>query len=240
LSDEIEPSNDGLRTTIHKKEFAMGTATKGLNEAVRAQAAEIVTSGADVRPRLAEVVTKNVPRTQEFGEGLIGVVRAVLDGSQAGLARAVPKDRDDVFRQVVDALGDGLSQAALASRLAVEEAASTSRQFEKNDLKRLQDDLKAIQEMFAETVDRAVASSQALTSNQVAAARKHAERIAERLRPAVADALDAIGQHPIEAAREGLYAGVVAGRGAAGTLFETVGRMLERAGQQLHQDGKPR
>ncbi len=217
----------------------MSSAAIGVNEAVKAQAEKIVTSGADVRPRLAEVVTKNASQSQESGEGLIGLVRAVLDGARAGLARAVPKDRDDALRQVVDALGDGLSQTALASRLAVEEAVCASQQFSKEDMRRLREDLTAIRDMFTETVARAMASSQALTANQIAAARKHAERVAESIRPAVAEALGAIRQHPIESAREGLHAGIAAGQGAAASLFETLGRMLERAGHQIRPEGKP-
>jgi hypothetical protein len=140
---------------------------------------------------------------------------------------------------VVDALEDGLSQTALAGRLAVQEAASTSRQFEKEDLTRLRDDLTAVHDLFTETVDRGLASCKALTTTQIAAARKHAERVAERLGPVFTRVHDAVREHPADFAREGLQAGASMGQGAAGALFQALGRMLQRAGDELRRESKP-
>jgi hypothetical protein len=63
----------------------MSTTMNDLNAAVKAQAAEIVASGADVRPRLAEVVTRNACQSQQSGEGLVGLVKAVMDGARVGV-----------------------------------------------------------------------------------------------------------------------------------------------------------
>ncbi len=62
----------------------MSTTTTDLNAAVKAQAEEIVTSRADVRPRLAAVVTQNACQSQQSGEGLIGLIGAVMDGRRRG------------------------------------------------------------------------------------------------------------------------------------------------------------
>jgi hypothetical protein len=217
----------------------MSTTTTDLNAAVKAQAEEIVTSGTDVRPRLAEVVTRNACESQQSGEGLVGLIRAVMDGAQAGLARAVPEDRDNVLRQVVDALGDGLSQTALAGQLAVQEAVSTSRQYRKEDLARLRDDLTAVHGLFTDTVDRGLATCKALTAGQIAAARTHAQRVAERLGPVFTRVHDAVREHPVDFARGGLQAGASMGQGAAGALFQALGRMLQRAGDELSKETKP-
>jgi len=182
----------------------MSTTTTDHNVAVKAQAEEIVTSGADVRPRLAAVVAQNACQSQQTGDGLVRLIRAVMDGAQAGVARAVPEDRDDALRQVVDALGDGLSQTALAGQLAVQEAVSTSRQFEKEDLTRFRDDLTAVHDLFTETVARGLGTCKQLTADQIATARKHAERVGERLRPVFTRVHDAVREHPADFAREGL------------------------------------
>jgi len=94
--------------------------------AVKAQTEEIVISRADIRPRLAEVVTHNAWRPQQAG-GLIGLMQAVIDGALAGLAERVPQEGDDVLCQVVEGLGDGLSQTALAGQMALVEAAKCNR-----------------------------------------------------------------------------------------------------------------
>jgi hypothetical protein len=217
----------------------MSTTTTDLKAAVKTQAEEIVTSGADVRPRLAEVVTQAGWRSQQSGEGLVALIQAVIDGAREGLAKAVPEDRDDVLRQVVEALGDGFARTALAGQLAVQEAASSSRQYAKEDLARLRDDLTAVRDLFTETLDRGLRTCQALTADQVTAARIHADHVAERLGPAVTRALDAVRQHPVDFAREGFQAGVSAGKGAAGSLFQALGCMLQRAGDELRPKGEP-
>ena len=215
----------------------MSTATDR-NPAVEVQAAGIVTSGTDIRPRVAEIVAQNAGPSQQSG-GLLTLIRAVLDGALAGLTRSVPKDRDDVLRQVVDGLGDGLSRAALAGRLALEEAGGASRRFAGEDLARLRDDLTAVRDLFAETVERGVSAGKTFTIGQVANARTHAERVVQRLGPALAQVLDAVRQHPVAFAGESLQAGVSAGQCATGALFQALGRMLQRAGDQMRQEDEP-
>jgi hypothetical protein len=64
----------------------------------------------------------------------------------------------------------------------------------------------------------------------------HAGRVAERLGPDLTKVLDAVRQHPVVFARESLQAGVSAGQGAAGSLFQALGRMLQKAGDQLRRE----
>jgi hypothetical protein len=211
----------------------MSTTKADPRATVQAQAEEIVTSGKDIRPRLAKVVAEAACASEQAPEGLVALVRAVTDGAAAGLARAVPKDRDDVLRQVVDALGDGLSRTALAGQLAIEEAVSSSRHYSQQDLASLRDDLAALRELFAETVARGLKTCTALTKDQVTRAVTHTERVAENFGPAIARVLDVVRQHPLELARAGVKAGVSAGEGAAASLREGLGRMLEKAGAEL-------
>jgi len=217
----------------------MTTTTTDRNAAVKTQAEQIVMGGTDIRNRLAEVVTQNASESRQSG-GLVTLVRAVIDGARDGLARSVPKDRDDALRQVVDALGDGLSQVALAGQLALEEAASASQQFTGEDLTRLRDELTAVRDMFAETIERGLSAGKAFKTDQVAAAGRHADRVSQRLWPAVTQALDTVRQHPVTFARESLQAGVSAGKCSTGALFQALGRMLQRAGDKMRQKEEPK
>jgi hypothetical protein len=163
----------------------------------------------------------------------------VTDGAREGFARAVPQNQGNTLRQLVDALGDGVSQSVLGARLALAEAAGSSQRFRDEDLARLRDDLTAVRDLFVETVDRGLRAGKALTTGQLAAARRHAERAADQLRPMVAQALDAVRQHPAEFAREGLGAGASAGESAAGALFQAIGRTIGQAGDHLRRMGQP-
>src|SRR5262245_21198305 len=109
-------------------------------EATQAAAERIVASGDEIRPRLGEAVAQAAEKSQQAGHGLVALAHAVLEGARLGLEKATPSNPDDVLRQVVDALGDGFCQAALAARLAVEEARTSGRQFAQEDLTRLRDD----------------------------------------------------------------------------------------------------
>ena len=141
---------------------------------------------------------------------------------------------------MVDALGDGLSQAALAGQLAVQEADAAVRQYAKEDLADFHDDLVTIRDLFAETVGRGLSAGKVFTTGQITAARRHAERVAARFGPSVTRALDAVRQHPVAFAREGVRAGVSTGQCAAGALFGALGRMLQRAGDQMRQEEEPK
>lgn len=152
------------------------TTTVDLN-AVKSQAKEIVTSGTDIRPRLTEVVTHYASDAQQSGQGLVALVRAVIDGAREGFGRSVPKDQDDSLRQVVDALEDGLSRTALAAELTMQEAASSCRRYTKEDVVHLRDDLTAIRAMFAETVSEGLSTGKALTASQLAAVKTHIARV---------------------------------------------------------------
>lgn len=211
------------------------TTTVDLN-AVKSQAKEIVTSGTDIRPRLTEVVTQHASDAQQSGQGLVALVRAVIDGAREGFARSVPKDQDDSLRQVVDALEDGLSRTALAAELTMQEAANSSRRYTKEDLAHLRDDLTAIRAMFAETVSEGLSTGKALTASQLAAVKTHIARASERLGPMFTKVLDAVRQHPVEFAREGLQASVSMGQCATGSLFQALGQMLQRAGEELRHE----
>jgi hypothetical protein len=177
-------------------------------------------------------------RCHEAGEGLSELVRSVADGAREGLEKATPKDRENALRQVVDALGDGLSQTALATRLAVEEAASSSREYTETDLVRLRDDLTSVRGLFAETVAQALQTGKTLTREQVEAAKMHASRVADQMKPVMTEVVEAIRKNPAAFARESLHAGVSAAEGAGESLCKALGRLLDRAGDELHQSAR--
>jgi hypothetical protein len=217
----------------------MSTATANeVRATVKPEVKKIVAEGKDVRGRLSKVVSEAAVACHEAGEGFAELVRSVVDGAREGLEKATPKDRENGLRQVVNALGDGLSQTALATRLAVEEAASSSREYTEKDLVRLRDDLTAVRGLFAETVAQALQTGKALTKEQVEAARTHATRVADQMKPVVTEVVEAIRKNPAAFARESLHAGLSAAGGAGESLCKALSRLLDRAGDELHQASK--
>jgi actin-like ATPase involved in cell morphogenesis len=216
----------------------MSTITAHEVGTVKPEVKKIVAEGKDVRGRLSKVVSEAAVRCHEAGEGLAELVRSVVDGAREGLEKATPKDRENALRQVVDALGDGLSQTALATRLAVEEAASSSREYAEKDLVRLRDDLTAVRGLFAETVAQGLKTGKTLTKEQVEAAKTHAGRVADQMKPVVTEVVEAIRTNPAAFARESLHAGVSMAEGAGESLCKSLSRLLDRAGAELRQASK--
>ena len=214
------------------------TSTNNIQSSVKPQVEKIVAGGEDIRRRLTKVISEAACRCQETGEGFVELTRSVIDGAREGIEKSAPKDRDDVTRQVVDALGDGLSQTALAARLAVDEAVSSSRRFAEKDVGRLRDDLTAVRELFAETVTKCLQTGKALTESQIANARTHASRVAERMGPVCDEVFEVIRKNPAAFARESIQAGVSAGQGAVVSLCDALSRSLKRAAEDLDPAGK--
>jgi hypothetical protein len=211
--------------------------TTFLYESLKTRAERIVADGTEIRPRLREAIANAAEQSQQNGQGIVGVVQAVLDGAQEGLQKSMSPDPNDVLRQVVDGLGDGLSQTALAARLAVEEAGSVGRQFAQEDLMRLRDDMMAINTLFTEAVFRTLRNAGNMTVNEVNSLTTHACNVRDRVSPVVGSVLEAVSRDPILLGTESVQAGVNMSRHAAGALFQAVGNMLERAGTQLRQPG---
>jgi hypothetical protein len=214
------------------------TTLNEVRENVRLHVDKLVAEGEDVRRRVAEVVSQEACRCQESGKGFVELIQSVIDGARDGLEKALPRERDNVLREVVEALGDGLSQTALAARLAVEEAVSSSRRYREQDLTRLGDDLTAIRSLFEETVAQSLKKGKQLTADQIANAKTHATRVADSLTPVFTEFFDTVRQNPVAFARQSINGGVSAGQGAAESLCTSLSRLLKQAGCELERTRK--
>ncbi len=211
----------------------------GAAEQIREQADAIVTQGQDIRSRIAHLVTDTCQKFHLNREGLVGLARSVMEGSRSALDRAVGHDPDSVLRQVVDGLGDGFSVAALAARLTFEEAREQGRNFASEDLAKLRDDLKALSNLFVETVSKAAGKFRSLAADELGTLRAHAEKTRERVLPALEAALASAREHPLRFTGETAGAGLAVSRQALGSLFSALGRRLQEAGQRLSGGERP-
>jgi hypothetical protein len=215
----------------------MSETEKNVADQVRDQVEGIVTEGQDVRKKVARLVAEAVERCCIDREGLIGMVRSTLDGANAAIQRAVPQDPGSTLRQVVDGLGDGLSSAALACRLAFEEAGTHGRTFATEDMAKLRTELKSLSDLFVDTVSNTLGRFRTLAAGQLGVLRSHAEQTRTRILPSLESALAAAREHPVQLAKESAGAGLNVSCQALGALFGAVGRRLTEAGQRLTGEG---
>ena len=161
-----------------------------------------------------------------------------LQGAVAAMEKATPKDPDNVLRQVIQGLGDGLATTAMATALAVKEAAGRGNPFAGEDLKQASKDLKESGKHFVACVSQVVGDAKGRVAGMLGDAREHAQRTFESIRPSLEGAVKAAADDPKGLAREAASAGAVASRQAAGSLLSAFGNFLNRAAEQVKGEKK--
>jgi len=205
---------------------------------VRQKINAIAAEGENVTQRVREVVESAAQSLGDAGkEGqhrLTSLVSAAVDGASSAVQGAAPESAESTLRQVIDGLGEGLQRTATATKLAVEESASSGKAYATEDLKGIADDFKAIGELFVETVEKHSKSAMGQAGDQASSLKSHAERTVQGLRPVLDDAAAAAMDNPVGLAGETAQAAASAAKQAAGSLFGAVGKMLTDAGDKLN------
>ncbi len=191
----------------------------------------IVEEGREIRERVAARVAEAVTRIGGAFASLAQIGAATVQGALEG-ARGAP-ERERILKDVVDGLGDGVSRAALAARLACDEALGRGRSFATDDLERLRRELGGAGHQVAEAVGRTVGAAGDEVAEQADALRGHTKRAFETVAPAIRAAVDAARDDPKGLARDASHASTQAARQAAGALFAAIGGFLGRTGDRL-------
>ena len=200
---------------------------------VKQQAHAIVAGGTEVRERIAKLVAEAARQAQESGQGLVNLVQAVMHGASSAATNAIDAQPGGRLRQVTDALGDGLSQAALSAKMAMEEARARGQKFAGEDLHSLGTNLKALKDLFAQTVSQAGRAIHTEVSGQAGDLKEHAERVIERVGPSIDSVIQAVKEDPVKLGQESLSASATFTRQAAGDLFSAMGKLLQQAGETI-------
>nr|WP_320132761.1 DUF6781 family protein [uncultured Holophaga sp.] len=122
---------------------------------------EALERGEDIRELVRQLTLKRMSElTQDLGS-LRAIASAVIRGAKAGVRKDLERSQDQTglavqrLKEAVAGLDAALSQFALASRLALEEAASRARQLPKADLDRIRQDLESLDPLFFEALEEA-------------------------------------------------------------------------------------
>jgi hypothetical protein len=202
-------------------------------EQLRQKIRETVESGDNVRRRVERQVAETLHHTELDAEGRRRLAEAVFEGAREGYEKSGKGSDPNRLREVIDGLADGLNAAANAIQFTVEEARASGRQFAERDLQRARDDLRAIKDLFMETIGTATRSASDEFTTQWKQLGQHAVQAWDRVQPAIQSAVESVAAHPIDTGREAIKAGVSAATHAAGTLFSEVGRRLQTLGDKF-------
>jgi len=197
------------------------------------EAEQIASEATEVRERVRDTFVKTVGERRVQLNDLADLADQMFQGAISGIEKSTPQDEENVLRQVVDGLSDGLSSAANATRLAFEEARSRGEAFAKEDVDRAIRDLRELEQQFTETIWGAMKRAGRETGEQAKSLFEHTQRTASHMRPILDSAIEAARQHPVEFAGETAKASVKAGAHAAGMLLQSVSGLLQGAGDVL-------
>lgn len=203
---------------------------------IRAEAEAIINQGGPIRERISQLVARAAEQAQHSGQGLAGLAQSVMDATVSAVNQSVPSDPNSTLRQVIDGLGDGVSKAALATKLAVTESLNSSKSFANEDLQKVVGDVKTLKEMYLQTVTDALGKLKDLTGTQLSDLQKHAVTAQQTVMPALQSAFEAAYNHPVELSKQSVQAGLELSKHSVGGLFSAVGRLLQDAGQRIQAD----
>lgn len=202
-------------------------------EQIREEAAAIINQGGPIRERISQLVANAAEQAQQSGQGLMGLAQSVMDATVSAVNQSLPPDANSALRQVIDGLSDGVSKAALATKMAVNESVASSKSFANEDLQKVVGDVKTLKEMYLQTMTDALGKLKDLTGTQLGDLQKHAANAQETVLPALQSAFEAAYNHPVQLGKESVQAGLDLSRHSVGGLFSAIGKLLQDAGQKI-------
>ncbi len=140
-----------------------GKAEKLGNEAKEARAA--VEQGGNIRDTVRNITLAALQRGRLDAQETKRVVRSVMQGASLAVGKAGNKSQQ-ALGEALAGIDDALAKSAEASRLAIEEAAGRLRDYSKHDLEKAFNELKALENMFLDTV-REVADHSAAEAREI-------------------------------------------------------------------------
>jgi F0F1-type ATP synthase membrane subunit b/b' len=207
--------------------------TREALDSIRRSVEQAAAAGEDVRRATEQAVRQAGDRIEAGGERFSKAAQSALEGAKRRGA-----ETDGPLKDVLDGLGDAVTSAANASRLAMAEATSTGRRFAEEDLRRARDEMRTLGELFGRTLTDAVERATGRTRDAVSDLERHASRVADRVGPSLQDAANAATSDPAGLARDSATAAVQATQAGVASVFETMGRLLEETGKAIGGAGR--
>lgn len=189
----------------------------------------IVHDGRAIRANTADAVHEALGILNRADDTLAEIFDTVINRALGAASESIDETgSDNVLREVIDGLGDGLESAALAIELSLEEAKSDARQFAEEDLSSTADDLKSLPGRLVESVKRTAHRWKGRADDRAAMLVEHVDHTASRVCPAIESAAAAALRDVKGLAVQSAGAGAAATREAIGTLLSELGRRVRR------------
>lgn len=161
---------------------------------VKEEIRDAVESGSDVYQKIKAITLKALTERQLDRENIKNVIESVSNGINEGMATRTEQAKE-IFGQAASALDEALAVAAEASKLAIEEASSRVNEYSHHDLNSAQEELKGMEGLFLETLEKVVNGNQVI-ADIVGDFIIHARQSGTSVGKQTVTALDALKQLP--------------------------------------------
>jgi|GEM_PF-3533590 len=202
------------------------------------KAEQIAAEAKDVRERTRVLVVDTLKNGAETVSRLPNAAGKVLDGAWRGVERVADEKQADVLREVIDGISEGLSQGANAVKYTLEEAKSRGQTYTEEEIKGTAQDLRALESMFVERIEKLVKSSAGTSADQARDLLGHARRAATDMMPEIKAAIETAEQQPLDLAREAASVAAGASRLATGSLLKGIAGVIDGLGGAVSGDRK--
>ncbi len=128
------------------------------------EAAKKAVSEDDIREQVKNITIKALSDHQLDKDSIKEVIRAVVEGASEGVGDSSDKLKPKL-QASLNGIDDALSKSAIAIKLAVEETASRTEKFAKDDLNSAINDLRSLEDIFIDTINTVAKQTSELTSS---------------------------------------------------------------------------
>jgi hypothetical protein len=205
------------------------------DEAKEARAA--VEHGENIHDAMRDITLAALKRVRLDAKEMRRVVRSVMQGASLGVADTGERSRA-ALSEALAGIDDALAKSAEATKLAIEEAAGRLRDYGKRDLERSFDDLRAMENMFLDTIKDVAEGSAGVAKEILHDLWQHARASGTTAGATVTDAIATLEQKFGRTLREVAAAGTDAALAASANLAEAASGFLAGISEALAAQAK--
>lgn len=152
------------------------------NGALESRVRQVVAQGTDVQAAVRQLTLDAMSNHALSLESIGRIMHAVVQGTRDGVQEELDKTKVQAsaaqarMKEAVSGLDAALTQFAVTTKLAVEEAAGKAQKFSSQDMAKTRADLESLEALFLETMKTSAAATRGLASDMLADMVSHARR----------------------------------------------------------------
>lgn len=208
----------------------------GGNDRIAEDIRKAVESGMDIQDEVRRITLKALSEGEWDTEAMRAVAHSVADGARQG-AETMGARGGDAMKQAMTGLDAALAKAAQATQLALEEAASRTREYSAEELQTTLDNLEQLESMFFETVNQAAREGSELIGKTLDDLAGHMRNSGSAVGRQVKESLDLVGDRVAQVQKEQMAAGLATMRTTGAMMSRLAAGMLTGLADALQPQG---